>query len=104
MACSPPALSWPHPRRICGYARSRPFHYNLEGNVEKAASLGSIVGTYKSLTTLAWLRHIEATNMERSGRFWQHNYYEHIIRDAGELEKIRQYIRNNPGKQYSTKQ
>jgi len=36
--------------------------------------------------------------MERSGRFWQHNYYEHIIRDAEELEKIRQYIRDNPSK------
>ena len=70
----------------------------LEGNVEKAASLGSVVGTYKSLTTLAWLRHIEATKMERSGRFWQHNYYEHIIRDAEELAKIRQYIRDNPSK------
>ena len=70
----------------------------LEGNVEKAASLGRVVGTYKSLTTLAWLRHIEAAKMERSGRFWQHNYYEHIIRDAEELEKIRQYIRDNPSK------
>jgi hypothetical protein len=47
----------------------------LEGNVEKAVSLGRAVGTYKSLTTLAWLRHIEATRMERSGRFWQHNLH-----------------------------
>jgi putative transposase len=70
----------------------------LEGNVEKAASLGRVVGIYKSLTTLAWLRHIEATRMERSGRFWQHNYYEHIIHGAEELEKIRQYIRHNPSK------
>jgi REP element-mobilizing transposase RayT len=36
--------------------------------------------------------------MERFGRFWQHNYYEHIIRDTEELEQIRQYIRDNPGK------
>lgn len=27
---------------------------------------------------------------------WQRNYYEHIIRDEGELERIRQYILDNP--------
>jgi putative transposase len=27
---------------------------------------------------------------------WQRNYYEHIVRDDGALNKIRQYIRNNP--------
>jgi len=27
---------------------------------------------------------------------WQRNYYEHIIRDAGALHRIRWYIRNNP--------
>jgi hypothetical protein len=29
-------------------------------------------------------------------RFWQRNYYEHIIRNEGELERIREYIVNNP--------
>ncbi len=29
-------------------------------------------------------------------RIWQRNYYEHIIRDQDELEKIREYIRTNP--------
>ena len=27
---------------------------------------------------------------------WQRNYYEHIIRDEDELNKIREYIKNNP--------
>jgi len=27
---------------------------------------------------------------------WQRNYYEHIIRNADELHRIRQYIRDNP--------
>jgi len=30
------------------------------------------------------------------GRLWQRNDYEHIIRDARELERIREYILNNP--------
>ena len=27
---------------------------------------------------------------------WQRNYYEHIIRDVRELERIRRYIDENP--------
>jgi putative transposase len=27
---------------------------------------------------------------------WQRNYWEHLIRDEGELQRIREYIRNNP--------
>ncbi|MCO6451868.1 MAG: transposase [Caldilineales bacterium] len=32
--------------------------------------------------------------------FWQRNYYEHIIRDADALNRIRTYIANNPAKWY----
>jgi len=28
--------------------------------------------------------------------FWQRNYYEHIIRNENELNRIREYIQNNP--------
>jgi len=70
----------------------------LEGNVENAPTLGRVVGAYKSLTTVAWPRHIQNTGVERSGLFWQRNYFERIIRDAPELEQTRQYIRDNPTK------
>ena len=29
------------------------------------------------------------------GRLWQRNYYEHIIRDEDNLNRIRQYIADN---------
>ena len=29
-------------------------------------------------------------------KFWQRNYYEHVIRTEADLNAIRQYIRNNP--------
>jgi putative transposase len=29
---------------------------------------------------------------------WQRNYYEHIVRTEGELERIRDCIRENPAK------
>jgi putative transposase len=72
------------------------FIIHIEGNVEKPASLGDVVGAFKSIATVTWLRHIKATGMERSGIIWQDNYYERIIRDTKELEQTRQYIRDNP--------
>jgi len=29
---------------------------------------------------------------------WQRNYYEHVIRDDAELERVRAYIANNPAR------
>ncbi len=72
------------------------FIIRLQGNVENAPLLGRVIGAYKSLTTVAWLHHIAANKMECSGRFWQRDYFEHVIRDVQELEQKRHYIRNNP--------
>lgn len=75
------------------------FIVRLEGNIEKAATLGRVIGAYKSLTAVAWLHHIEtlgSTGIELPGHIWQRNYYDHIIRDALELEQKRKYIRDNP--------
>src|SRR5437588_11424510 len=75
------------------------FIVRLEGNVEKPTTLGHIIGAYKSLTAVAWLHHIETlgpTDIELPGHIWQRNYYDHIIRDALELEQKRKYIRDNP--------
>ena len=30
------------------------------------------------------------------GKLWQRNYWEHIVRNESELNRIREYIRNNP--------
>jgi len=70
----------------------------LEGNVEKPAQLGDVVGTYKSLTTVAWLRHIKSNGIECPGIIWQRNYFDRCIRDQNHLEQTRFYIRNNPDK------
>jgi putative transposase len=70
----------------------------LDKKTEDAPTLGNIVGAYKSLTTLAWLKHIKAAGLERSGRLWQRNYFEHILYSKVQLEQRRQYIRNNPTK------
>jgi putative transposase len=30
------------------------------------------------------------------GKLWQRNYWEHIVRDESELNRIREYVSNNP--------
>lgn len=55
-------------------------------------SLGAFVAGFKSAATkrINELRHTPAAPV------WQRNYYEHVIRDDGELLRVREYIQNNP--------
>ncbi len=58
----------------------------------KSGSVGAIIGQFKSQVTKrikSWQR-----NLKRP--FWQRNYYEHVIRDEDDLNRIREYIQNNP--------
>lgn len=59
-----------------------------------SGSLGAIVRSYKSVVT----RQINRLRRTPSGKVWQRGYYEHIIRDVRELERIRAYIQNNPAR------
>jgi len=53
-------------------------------------SIGSIIRSYKSAVT-RWCNKNNHQNFQ-----WQRNYYEHIIRNENELNRIREYIQNNP--------
>jgi putative transposase len=56
----------------------------------KPNSLGSFIGQFKSVVT----KRIRKNGM---GNFnWQRNYFERVIRDEEELNKIRKYIIENP--------
>jgi REP element-mobilizing transposase RayT len=61
-----------------------------------APTVGEIVGTYKSLCVHDWLKCIRENKINATGTFCQRNYYEHIARSEDELNKIREYIQNNP--------
>lgn len=54
--------------------------------------LGVVIGTYKSVVTKV----CHARSPENQGLIWQRNYYEHIIRNEYELNRIRDYIQRNP--------
>ena len=60
-------------------------------------ALGGVIGAYKSITTVEYTRGVKSEKWRRfSGRLWQRNYYEHIVRDEDELVRAREYIVNNP--------
>jgi putative transposase len=59
-------------------------------------TLGDMIGAFKSLVFTVYLDWIQANDPTRQAKFWQRNYYEHIIRNERELHAIRRYIRDNP--------
>lgn len=65
-------------------------------NVDHHRTLGQIVGEFKSLCVHNWLDEIKRNEIKALGKFWHWNYYERIVRDEGELGRVRLYIRNNP--------
>jgi len=55
-------------------------------------SIPTIVKLFKSTIT----KQINEIRHSPGVHIWQKNYYEHIIRDEIDLNRIRQYIQNNP--------
>lgn len=58
---------------------------------ESSVDLPRLIQAFKSVSTLRLKR-----QGFRGERFWQRNYYEHVIRCPEELKRIREYIQNNP--------
>ncbi|KKQ87165.1 MAG: hypothetical protein UT11_C0056G0005 [Berkelbacteria bacterium GW2011_GWA2_38_9] len=55
----------------------------------KKNSVGSVIGQFKPAAT----KRIRKTNPLFQ---WQRNYYDHIIRDNDDLQRIQRYINENP--------
>ncbi|HXF49230.1 MAG TPA: transposase [Verrucomicrobiae bacterium] len=61
--------------------------------------LQKILQWFKTMTTNEYLKNVKNKNWPPfPGRLWQRNYYEHIIRDEDSLNKIREYIIQNPAR------
>ena len=60
--------------------------------MEKQKSLGRLVGAFKTIST----KKINQTRATQSAKLWQRNYYEHVIRNDEELNRVREYISHNP--------
>lgn len=68
-------------------------------DIKNNSKLGDIVQWFKTMTTNEYIKNVKINNwLPFHKRLWQRNYYERIIRDKEELNRIREYIRNNPEK------
>jgi len=60
-------------------------------------SLPLIVQWFKTMTTNEYIKGVKLQGWQPfTRRFWQRNYYEHIVRDDEDLGRIMEYIENNP--------
>lgn len=57
-------------------------------------TIGSIIRGFKGAST----RQMRLITNNSEDKVWQYNYYERIIRDENELNRIRKYIENNARK------
>jgi putative transposase len=60
--------------------------------ISPSQTIGAIIRGFKSVVT----KRINKIKNSPGVKLWQRNYYEHIIRDNQDLNRIRQYIINNP--------
>ncbi len=71
-----------------------PNHVHLLVGVQRSdTSLYKILQSLKAFTARKC-----NTLLHREGAFWQHESYDHIVRDDAELTRIVEYLMNNPVK------
>ena len=71
-----------------------PARASLKPAPTKFHTLSEIVRAFKTFSARAINNH----RRSRSKSLWQRNYYEHIIRDEKDLDRIRRYIAENPAR------
>jgi len=75
-------------RDVCrGGSRTAPT-----GRPPAIKPLGRLIGAFKTVST----KRINAIRGASGVPVWQRNYYEHVIRDEDDLDRIRRYIEENP--------
>ncbi len=62
-----------------------------------APTLSDVIGAFKSMTTVEYIRGVKSLGWPAfQGRLWQSNYYDRVVRNERDLQRIRQYILENP--------
>jgi len=61
------------------------------GAASSAPTLADVVRAFKFLSAI----HVNRL-LRRSGPLWQRGYFDHVVRDDRDLERIREYIATNP--------
>jgi REP element-mobilizing transposase RayT len=101
-ACPEPSRACPDtPRAYPNNNMQPPNGQPSNGQPQGGAptGLGDIVHRYKTLTTKRYVDGVKNNRWQRfNKKLWQRNYWEHIVRNDNEYQRIAQYIMNNPKK------
>jgi REP element-mobilizing transposase RayT len=63
----------------------------------KNKTIGDVIGVFKSITTNRYIQMVKENIVPPfEKRIWQRNYWDHIIRNENDYNKITEYIVNNP--------
>ncbi len=62
----------------------------------KPKPLGRLIGAFKTVSTKEFNIRFRDQYQWKSDKLWQRNYYEHIVRNEKDYERIAEYIRMNP--------
>lgn len=82
------------PQRFSGEHVGSPQRFS---NQIKPTSLSTVIQWFKTMTTNEYMRGVKTLGWKRfDGRLWQRNYWEHIIRNEEALNRITNYIIENP--------
>ncbi|MCY3720994.1 MAG: transposase [Candidatus Poribacteria bacterium] len=90
ITCNPVGAGSPHPIENTSHRRGEVPSPAYRGS----PSLGKIVAYFKYQST----KYINQHRNTPGTRIWQRNYHDHIIRDDADLQRIHQYIQDNPMK------
>lgn len=70
-----------------------PNHVHAVLSLAEKESLGRVLHSWKSYSAL------EANRLlQRQGRFWQREYFDHLVKNEASLERIVSYVAENPEK------
>jgi REP element-mobilizing transposase RayT len=79
--------------------KALPNHIHFIVTLPETTSLHELVRRFKSYTTHKYIEGVKHQGWTPFNRkLWQHNYYEHIIRNTNSYKAIANYIKQNPAK------
>ena len=62
----------------------------------KVPRLDDIIRVYKSITSVRWIQWNKQNETPCTRHLWQERFYDHVIRNEKDAQRIREYILNNP--------
>ncbi len=74
-----------------------PSRIDPRASTRVAPTIPNIIGAFKSIATHRYIQLVKQNLAKQfNKKLWQRSYYDHVIRNEKSLEKIREYVIENP--------